>query len=148
MVERALVCVVTGIAIGTLGGWLLGRSDAGPTAIAAAIPAILSVAGSFLVAQSLRGDAATGGYAAVFIVAFCVTFALSVIRTTEMRDAAVEHSIVASFERHIELLFDCTDTERFINEYRENSGLEPLSFQEVCPLAEGQRVLGAVIPDP
>ena len=56
---------------------------------------------------------------------------------------------VAPFERHIELLFDCTDTERFINEYRKSFGPEPLSFQEVCPpLAEGRRVLGAVIPDP
>ena len=137
MFARGLLAVVSAVALGTLCGWLTGRGDSDPTIIAAAIPAILSVAGTFLFARSLAGgDVVIAGHGALFIVAFCATFALGVVRTVEMRNAAADRSILETLERRIDLAFECSDAQEFLNTYRASLKLEPLSFQEVCTLSK------------
>ena len=133
---RLALAIVSAVSVGTLCGWLTGRVDPDPNVIAAAIPAILSVAGVIVFAWSgARRNIRSAVNGAVFLLTFSVTFALGVIRTVESRDAAEEASIVDSLDRKGDLLVECSDAQEFINKYRASLGLEPLSFAEVCTVS-------------
>ena len=137
MFERLVCALVSAIALGTLCGWLTGRSVPEATVTAAAIPAILSIAGTFLFWRSLSSEGThTGGYATVFIVAFSTTFAWGLVRASDSRDAAVERSVLTAMEQRIELAFRCSDAVMFLNEDRSQHGQPPLSFRDVCSFGQ------------
>ena len=131
------MAMLSAISVGTLCGWLTGRVDPDPNVIAAAIPAILSVAGVVVFAWSRdRRNVRPAVDGAVFLLTFTVTFAWGVIRTVESRAAAEEASILDSLDRQIEFVIDCSDAQSFLNKYRASLALEPLSFANVCGLSE------------
>ena len=135
--ERSVLAIVSALALGTLCGWLTGRGDSDPTIIAAAIPAILSLAGAIVFARTVGGEESrSAGYGTLFILVFCVAFAWAVIRSVDLRDAAEERSIVESLKRQIDFAFECSETQSFLNKYRASLDVEPLSFAEVCRLAQ------------
>ena len=137
MFERTLFVLVAAITPGALCGWLTGRSDPEAIVTAAAIPAILSIAGTLLFWRSMAGDGlGAGGYAVVFLVAFSATIAWGVIRAAEKRDAAADRSVLEAMERRIELVFECSRAEKFVNEFRAKRGQPLLSFHDVCGLGQ------------
>ena len=70
MFVRIVFAVVSATALGTLCGWLTGRSVDEATVIAAVIPAIISIAGTVLFWKSMSDDGTkTGAYTVAFIVA-------------------------------------------------------------------------------
>lgn len=137
MFVRIVFALVSATALGTLCGWLTGRSVDEATIIAAAIPAIISIAGTLLFWKSLSDEGTkTGVYTVVFIVAFCTTFAWGLVRTAQIRDAEINRSVVEAMERRIQLAYQCVDAVIFQNQIRERKGDPPLSFEVLCRLGQ------------
>lgn len=137
MFVRIVFALVSATALGTLCGWLTGRSVPEATVIAAAIPAIVSIAGTLLFWKSLSDEGTkTGAYTVVFIVAFCTTFALGLVRAAEIRDAETNRSVLAAMEWRIQLAYRCTDAVMFQNRVRARKGSPPLSPEELCRLGQ------------
>lgn len=147
MFERILFALVSAIALGTLCGWLTGRSVPEATAIAAGIPAIISIAGTLLFWRFLSNeDTSTGVYTVVFIVAFCTTFAWGLVRAAKIRDAEINRSVVEAMERRIEVGYECMDAVIFRNQVRARKGEPPLSFEVLCRLGQSRAFLSQVPP--
>lgn len=126
MFVRIVFALVSATALGTLCGWLTGRSVPEATVIAAAIPAIISIAGTLLFWKSLSDEGTkTGAYTVVFIVTFCTTFAWGLVRTAKIRDGEINRSVVEAMERRIQLAYECTDIVMFQNLVRARQGKPP-----------------------
>ena len=133
MFVRILFALVAATALGTLCGWLTGLNDPESVALAA-VPAILSIAGTLLFWKF--GNLEENGHAVVFIVAFSVTFAWGVIHGGKERDDKAALSIIEARKHRFELLFECSRTEQFVNAYRDSRGQPPLAFGDVCDLGQ------------
>lgn len=136
MFERNAFALVTAIALGTLCGWLTGRTDPESAAIAA-VPGILTIVGALVLWKSTGDNAlVAGGFAAVFVVTFSATFAIGVVQGARERRADEDLSVLNAMQQRIELAHRCSDAVAFLNEVRALDGKPPLSLQDICRLGQ------------
>ena len=128
-----ILTAVSAVALGALAGWLTGYGGWEPTVIAAAVPAILSIAGTVLFVKGLTSeDPRQGLLAALFVLLFCVSFYSGVARGYKGRTDDVILSAQKTLERHFDYVAECSQVEWFINEGRRGRNQPPLTFEQIC----------------
>ena len=131
MFERILLAFLSAVTLGALCGWLTGRSDPESVVIAAAVPTILSIGAALFFWMAKGSGGPSGGrYATAFIVG--AAFAVGLNSAAGKRNADAQLSVVNAMAQRIELVFECSRTQKFLNEIRAEQDQPPLSFHDVC----------------